>query len=92
MNSYTDEQVLEHAQWQQGETKKIILALLAERACLQTQIEEFLAYMEVRAYELIILSDTKYDQGYDDISAGYFQAAKAIREEIDSALAKKGDV
>lgn len=57
---------------------------------LQAEVEAFFASMEVRAYEFVLLSDKKYNQGDLVRADGYAKAARALREEIDSARAKKG--
>jgi len=102
MTSYTDEQVFEHAQWQQGETKRIILSLLDARTRLQAEAEESrkdadrLDWLAIQHVEVISLA--RYGARLVFIASPHWDEEEdspepwEIREAIDSARAKKGDV
>lgn len=84
MTSYTDEQVLEHAQWQQGATKKIILALLADRTRLQAALDA------VSKVAMDLETDAEIVQARNQkLSNTLKVCAREIRLAINSARAKK---
>lgn len=96
MMSYTDEQIRLLAENTfddaDNELANAAMSLLADRTRLKAEVAAFFDSMEVRAYELVLLSDKEYNRGDLVRADGYAKAARVLREEIDSARAKKLDI
>ena len=74
--SYTDEQVREHAAWQVGETRKMMLQLLADRTRLQAEVE---------ALRGACLAMIEWDEAETTHAVDFYKRMDLCRDAFDKA-------